>query len=98
VEWPLAYWGRLQAFGCSYESGTLASGALYSLDVPRSTDIEAIDSITQEGQRNEIWDSEEGRVAHRIRGRNVNPILPDPAARSCRRSDRIGKNRDHGDL
>jgi len=62
-----SYWKQLSDLGCSYESGTVAPGILYSVDVHRTTEITAVDSIIQEGEKKGILVYEEGRIAHRIR-------------------------------
>jgi hypothetical protein len=64
-------WKRLSDLGCSYENGDVAQGVLYSIDVPRTTDIAAVESIMQEGAKNGIWTYEHGRIAHRISGQNI---------------------------
>ena len=66
-----SYWKRLSDLGCTYESGDVRQGVLYSVDVPRTTDAGAVDAIMREGEKNGIWVYEEGRIVHRIRGQDI---------------------------
>jgi hypothetical protein len=62
------YWARLEALGCAYESAThrisLGERMLYAVDVPASSDIYAVYSILEEGERQNIWMFQEGHVGH----------------------------------
>jgi hypothetical protein len=64
------YWNRLRHLGCSYESGNVAVGMLYSVDVPDTTDIYDVYRILEEGQRDGIWILEEGRVGHAVKSQS----------------------------
>jgi hypothetical protein len=61
------YWNRLKHLGCSYESGSVAVGTLYSVDVPDTTDIYEVYKILEEGQKHDVRMFEEGRVGHSLR-------------------------------
>jgi hypothetical protein len=59
----------LEMLGCTYESGYIGQGTIYSIDVPDATDICRVYSILEDGQKNSIWIFEEGHVGHPIKGR-----------------------------
>jgi hypothetical protein len=65
------YWSELQQLGCTYESMeieiSLGRRALYSVDVPGATDINAVYSILEDGERSEIWMFQEGHLGHELR-------------------------------
>jgi hypothetical protein len=61
------YWKKLQDLGCTYESGTVRQGKLYSLDVPDTTNIYEVNKLLEEGRKNDVWIFEEGRVGHSLR-------------------------------
>jgi hypothetical protein len=61
------YWRKLHDLGCTYESGTVRQGMLYSVDVPDITDIHEVYKILEEGQKNDVWIFEEGRVGHSLK-------------------------------
>lgn len=61
------YWKKLQDLGCTYESGTVKQGELYSIDVPDTTDIYEVYKIIEEGRKNDVWLFDEGRVGHSLR-------------------------------
>jgi hypothetical protein len=54
-------WIPLENMGCSYEKGY---NRFYAIDVPLETDIYKAYSILQEGERNNIWEFEEGNIGH----------------------------------
>jgi len=65
------YWERLGNLGCSYESKShrtsLGDRILYSIDVPAQSDVRAVYSILEEGERNGIWMFQEGHVGHKLK-------------------------------
>jgi hypothetical protein len=66
-----AYWQRLEALGCTYESTTieisLGRRTLYTVDVPGATDVYAVYRILEEGQKHGIWMFQEGHVGHPLK-------------------------------
>jgi Domain of unknown function (DUF4265) len=62
------YWSRLEALGCSYESGDGHTGyghrMIYSIDVPPETDIHAVYAVLEEGKRDEVWTFREANMEH----------------------------------
>jgi hypothetical protein len=63
------WWGKLQDLGCTYENGGDHYGkTLFSVDVPPATDIDAVHRILQDGDKEKIWDFEEGHVGHPLKG------------------------------
>jgi hypothetical protein len=65
------YWAKLQSLGCTYESKTqttsLGDRILYAVDVPAPSDIYAVYSVLEEGERNNIWMFQESHVGHKIK-------------------------------
>jgi len=59
----LEYWKKLAALGCTYESYSGINLKIYSVDVPPTSDVKAVYSILQAGEKNGIWDFEEGHFA-----------------------------------
>jgi hypothetical protein len=55
------YWMPLKKIGCTYEK---AFNRFYSIDVPADTDIHDTYSLLADGEKNHIWDFEEGNVGH----------------------------------
>jgi hypothetical protein len=66
------YWLSLERLGCTYEwsSEDTVDGKrkLYSVDVPAKTDIDAVLSIVEDGQDNDLWIVQIGDLAHKRRG------------------------------
>jgi hypothetical protein len=66
-----SYWERLEKLGCTYESTTIklrpGTRVLYSVDVPDSTDIYAVYSILEEGEKYNVWIFQEGHVGHKLK-------------------------------
>ena len=60
-------WSRLERIGCSYESGSIKQGTLYSVDVPDTTDIYEVYQILELGQSSNVWMFEEGRIGHKLK-------------------------------
>jgi Domain of unknown function (DUF4265) len=56
-------WKELAALGCTYESFSGVDLKLYTVDVPPASNVEAIYVVLQAGERNGIWDFEEGHFA-----------------------------------
>lgn len=65
------HWKKLENLGCTHESATLRLGIgkriLYSIDIPKYSDIYAVYSLIEEGQRKNIWMFEEGHVGHKLK-------------------------------
>ena len=57
------FWHPLEKLGCSYEHGDFGFD-LYSVDVPKHTDINVVFALLENGEFNSIWDFEEGHCAH----------------------------------
>jgi len=55
------YWMPLENIGCSYKKGY---NRFYSIDVPDETDIYKTYSFLENGEKNNIWEFEEGNVGH----------------------------------
>jgi hypothetical protein len=64
------YWLPLKQMHCSYESSSMDTikQTLYAVDVPPETDIDAVLSIVEEGQANNVWLFHIGDLAHKRRG------------------------------
>ena len=58
------FWMPLEKIGCSYEKGY---NRFYSMDVPIGTDIYKAYSLLEDGEKNEIWEFEEGNVGHKLK-------------------------------
>jgi Domain of unknown function (DUF4265) len=61
------YWQRLSQLGCTYEGGQVRAATLYSVDVPKTTDIHQVRRILEDGHNDGVWTFEEGRVVHPAR-------------------------------
>jgi len=61
-----AYWNRLQAMGCTYESTYEPWKGkelpLYSVDVPPSTDLQAVYDLLERGELDKVWVFQEGHA------------------------------------
>ncbi len=57
------YWQPLENIGCTYEKG---QGRLFAVDIPPSTDIYKAYSLLEEGEKNNIWEFEEGHCGHPV--------------------------------
>ncbi|TCL00303.1 uncharacterized protein DUF4265 [Shimia isoporae] len=57
------FWRPLEAEGCTYESGEFGY-AMYSVDVPKDTDVQRVFSLLNEGLLQKVWDFEEGHYGH----------------------------------
>lgn len=53
------FWEPLGAEGCTYEHGDFGY-AMFSVDVPKETDVQKVFSLLNEGVSQEVWDFEEG--------------------------------------
>jgi hypothetical protein len=58
------WWGELESLGCTYESGDFSGKTLLAVDVPSETDIYAVYSVLEEGEKSGVWIFEEGHVGH----------------------------------
>lgn len=57
----LLYWQELEKMGCTYEQGV---HRLYAIDVPPQVNINEVYSVLQQGEKEQIWDFEEGNCEH----------------------------------
>jgi len=59
-----AYWDVLEKMGCSYESAPAhwegEQRKLYSVDVPPSTDLDAVYEMIERGENDKVWIFQEG--------------------------------------
>jgi hypothetical protein len=55
------YWEPLEKIGCTYEKG---QGRLIAVDVPPTTDIYHTYALLEEGEKDSIWEFEEGHCGH----------------------------------
>lgn len=53
-------WKTLQALGCTYESFSGTELRLYAVDVPSRAAVKAVFDALQAGERDGIWDFDEG--------------------------------------
>jgi hypothetical protein len=60
------FWAPLEARGCSYESGTMDSRVLYSVDVPPGADIHSVYKELEAGEAAGAWIFQEGHVGHAV--------------------------------
>jgi hypothetical protein len=56
-------WEPLEALGCTYEQG---QGRLRAIDVPSYADIEKVLGLLEQGERQGIWEFEEGHCGHTV--------------------------------
>jgi hypothetical protein len=56
-------WQQLERLGCTYEQG---AGRLMAVDVPPRAEIYEVYSVLEEGEREGIWDFEEGHCGHPV--------------------------------
>ena len=57
-------WAPLQEAGCRYESHS--EEPLYAVDVPPEADIHRVYELLADGERDGIWDFEEGHCGHKV--------------------------------
>ncbi|WP_270726380.1 DUF4265 domain-containing protein [Shimia sp. Alg240-R146] len=57
------FWRPLEAEGCTYESGEFGY-TMYSVDVPKDTNVQRVFSLLNEGLLHKVWDFEEGHYGH----------------------------------
>jgi hypothetical protein len=57
----IKYWTSLEKIGCTYEKG---EGRLYAVDVPETTNIYDCYSLLTLGEKEDVWDFEEGHCGH----------------------------------
>jgi Domain of unknown function (DUF4265) len=57
------YWLPLQNLGCTYEKAFIR---FYSIDVPAETDVNKAYVLLENGEKNHIWDFEEGKFGHEL--------------------------------
>jgi len=56
-------WQQLERSGCTYEQG---SARLMAIDIPPKADIHEVYSILEEGEREGLWEFEEGHCGHPV--------------------------------
>jgi len=54
-------WQQLESSGCTYEQG---AGRLMAVDVSPGADIHEVYALLEEGERDGLWDFEEGHCGH----------------------------------
>ena len=59
----LNYWNSLEKIGCTYEKAWIG---FYAIDVPSTTDIYEAYKLLEFGEKNDIWDFEEGDCGHQL--------------------------------
>lgn len=57
------YWCQLEKLGCTYER---AYHNFYAIDVPETSDIYAVYNVLELGEKEGVWDFEEGDCGHLI--------------------------------
>lgn len=55
------FWKPLEAEGCTYEHGDFGY-IMYSVDVPKETDVQKVFNLLSDGVSQEVWDFEEGQI------------------------------------
>lgn len=58
------WWTRLNDLGCTGERGECQGMKLFAVDVPPTSDIDAVHEILLEGKQLGIWHCEEGHMGH----------------------------------
>ncbi|WP_081262239.1 DUF4265 domain-containing protein [Ralstonia solanacearum] len=56
-------WSGLAEPGCTYESFLIGATYMYAIDVPPSADVRKIYSLLEAGEKEEVWDFDEGKYA-----------------------------------
>ncbi|MCL9828163.1 DUF4265 domain-containing protein [Ralstonia solanacearum] len=56
-------WSGLAELGCTYESFLIGPTYMYAIDVPPSADVRNVYSLLEAGEKDEIWDFDEGNYA-----------------------------------
>jgi len=56
-----SFWKPIQKAGCFYE---FAEGSLYAIDVLPKADIDEVYSLLEEGEKQGVWEFEEGHCGH----------------------------------
>ena len=56
-------WEPLRSLGCSYQSGGFGF-KLYAVEVPPNTDMQEVYRLLEKGEKEGVWDFEEGNCAH----------------------------------
>lgn len=69
------HWKRLEALGCTYEGAGIEDTGfgqkeLYSVDVPTESDVDAVYSILEEGEKDNVWMFQEGHCGHPLSNSN----------------------------
>lgn len=57
------FWEPLEAEGCRYEHGDFGY-TMYSVDVPKETNVQKVFSLLNKGVSQDVWDFEEGHCGH----------------------------------
>jgi hypothetical protein len=60
-----SYWEPLENEGCSYEQGNFGYD-MYSVDVPKTANIQRVFALLENGETNDVWGFEEGHCGHLI--------------------------------
>lgn len=59
-EFFLKNWSGLEKLGCTYEGSSAGDERLYSIDVPPGVDVGEVYRVLEDGERQGIWQFEEG--------------------------------------
>jgi uncharacterized protein DUF4265 len=60
------YWKPIEQFGCTYESSRDPEN-IFAIDVPPSTDVYDVYPLLENGERDGVWEFEEGHCGHPLR-------------------------------
>ena len=58
-------WEPLEKLGCTYER---ANRRLVAIDVPPRSDVYAVYAVLEDGEKDGLWEFEEGHCGHALRG------------------------------
>ncbi len=61
------FWAPLKDEGCTYEQGNFGY-EIYSVDVPKTSDIQKVFALLETGETNGVWGFEEGHCGYLIDG------------------------------
>jgi hypothetical protein len=60
------HWKPLEQLGCTYESSADPEN-VFAIDVPPSTDVYVVYPLLEDGERDGVWEFEEGHCGHPLR-------------------------------
>jgi len=59
-------WGEIATLGCTYESFVTDAIRLYAVDIPPSIDVHKVYALLAAGEKDGVWDFEEGNFVSKI--------------------------------